>query len=270
MNTNKLTIFSKKIEKYSPEILTGIGVAGMLTSTIMAVKATPKAVHIIDDAKECINQKNEKKCVEDDAGYFEYTTKLPAIEVIKLCWKLYIPSVLTAALSVGCLIGANSTNHKRNAALAAAYSLSENAFSDYRRKVIESLGEGKDKKIFDEVAKEKVEKNPVANREVIITENGQTLCYDIISGRYFNSDIETIRKAENVLNRQLNIDMYVSLNELYYELGLNGIAHGDQIGWNINDGLIELYFTAVMSENNVPCIAINYTNQPRYGFDTFI
>ena len=70
-------------------------------------------------------------------------------------------------------------------------------------KVIEMFGEKKNEAVKDAIAKDKVEKNPVVTREVIITEKGNTLCYDAVSGRYFKGDIEKIKKAECELNRQM-------------------------------------------------------------------
>lgn len=251
MSLNKLAMFSKKLDKYSPEILTGLGIAGMITSTVLAVKSTPKALELIEDAESSTDEK---------------TT---FIDKTRICWKLYLPSISLTVASIGCFIGATSTNNKRKTALAAAYSLSETAFSDYRRKVVETLGENKDRQIQDEIAKEKVEQNPVQSREIIITEKGSTLFYDITSDRYFKSDIELIRKAANVVNRQIVMDGYASLNDLYYEFGLNETRHGADFGWNCNYGLIDVYFTAVMTEDEQPCIAINYRISPRYGFDSF-
>lgn len=38
--------------KHSPEILTGIGIAGLVVTTVMAVRATPKALILIEDRKK--------------------------------------------------------------------------------------------------------------------------------------------------------------------------------------------------------------------------
>lgn len=135
-------------------------------------------------------------------------------------------------------------NARRNAALATAYTLSESALKDYQGKVIEMFGEKKNEAVKDAVAKDKVEKNPVVTREVIITEKGNTLCYDAISGRYFKSDIEKIKKAECELNRQMLDDMYVSLNDFYYEIGLDSVKLGDELGWNVDSGYIDLSFSS--------------------------
>lgn len=233
--------------KHSPEILTGIGIAGMITSTVLAVKATPKALKICEVLKEDI----------------EEPTKM---EYFKATWKCYIPATLTGVTSIACLIGANSVNMKRNAALATAYKLSETALIDYKQKVVETIGERKEKNIREKVAEEQLIKNPVTKSEVIITEKGNTLCYDTISGRYFKSDIDRIKKAENELNRRLMREMYISLNEFYDDLGLSHTSMGDELGWNLDNGLIDLDFSSHIADDGTPCIVINYSIAPNYNY----
>lgn len=237
------------IKKHSPEILTGIGIAGMITTTVMAVRATPKALILIEERKEEIGAE-----------------KLEAMDMVKTTWACYIPAAITGTLSVACLIGASSVNARRNAALATAYTLSESALKDYQGKVIEMFGEKKNEAVKDAVAKDKVEKNPVVTREVIITEKGNTLCYDAISGRYFKSDIEKIKKAECELNRQMLDDMYVSLNDFYYEIGLDSVKLGDELGWNVDSGYIDLSFSSQLASDGTPCLVIDYAVAPRYDY----
>ena len=237
------------IKKHSPEILTGIGIAGMITTTVMAVRATPKALILIEERKEEIGAE-----------------KLEAMDTVKTTWACYIPAAITGTLSVACLIGASSVNARRNAALATAYTLSESALKDYQGKVIEMFGEKKNEAVKDAVAKDKVEKNPVVSREVIITEKGNTLCYDAISGRYFKSDIEKIKKAECELNRQMLDDMYVSLNDFYYEIGLDSVKLGDELGWNVDSGYIDLSFSSQLASDGTPCLVIDYSVAPRYDY----
>lgn len=237
------------IKKHSPEILTGIGIAGMITTTVMAVRATPKALILIEERKEEIGAE-----------------KLEAMDMVKTTWACYIPAAITGTLSVACLIGASSVNARRNAALATAYTLSESALKDYQGKVIEMFGEKKNEAVKDAVAKDKVEKNPVVTREVIITEKGNTLCYDAISGRYFKSDIEKIKKAECELNRQMLDDMYVSLNDFYYEIGLDSVKLGDELGWNVDSGYIDLSFSSQLASDGTPCLVIDYSVAPRYDY----
>lgn len=237
------------IKKHSPEILTGIGIAGMITTTVMAVRATPKALILIEERKEEIGAE-----------------KLEAMDMVKTAWACYIPAAITGTLSVACLIGASSVNARRNAALATAYTLSESALKDYQGKVIEMFGEKKNEAVKDAIAKDKVEKNPVVTREVIITEKGNTLCYDAISGRYFKSDIEKIKKAECELNRQMLDDMYISLNDFYYEIGLDSVKLGDELGWNVDSGYIDLSFSSQLASDGTPCLVIDYSVAPRYDY----
>ena len=116
------------------------------------------------------------------------------------------------------------------------------------------------------MAKETLEKEPVENKEVIITAKGDTLCFDIVSGRYFKSDIDKLKKAENELNRQMRNEMYISLNEFYYEIGLESIKLGDSLGWNIDDGYINLRFSSQLATDGTPCLVIDYEYGPKYDF----
>lgn len=269
MGKSNLTKFVKNtrtmLVKHSPEILTGIGVAGMVTSTILAVKATPKAMQLIE-------QEREYREIDRQNGIDECFApqEISAVDMVKLCWKCYIPATVTGIASIACIIGASSVNARRNAALATAYKLSETALSEYREKVVETIGDKKERLVRDAVAKEKIDKDPVSKNEVIITEKGNTLCYDGISGRYFKSDIDLIKKAVNELNRQMLVDGYVSLNEFYDELGLDHIRLGYDLGWKIDNGLIEIDFSSQLAEDGTPCIVVNYSIAPEYGYSSFV
>lgn len=237
------------LSKHTPEILTGIGIAGTITTTILAVRATPKALRGIKEAER------DKRDL------------LTKTEVVKTCWKYYIPAAVTGVASITCLIGANTMNARRTAALAAAYQLSETALVEYRDKVVETIGEKKEQVIQEKVAKEQINKTPINNSEVYITGKGKTLFLDPLSKRYFRSDIDKIRKVENELNRHMIHDIcgYTSLNEFYDELGLERIDVGDDLGWN-TENLIKLNITPGMTEDEEPCIVVAHYNAPRYGF----
>ena len=236
--------------KHSPEILTGIGVAGMITTTVLAVQATPKALTLINEKKEELDVEN-----------------LTVVETVKTAWSPYVPAVALGIVSTSCIIGASAVNRKRNAALATAYAISEKTLVKYRDKVIETLGEKKEKEVRNKVAQDEINNNPTSNSQVIVTSKGNTLCRDAISGRYFRSDIDKIRKIVNELNRQMVHQNYISLDEFYYELGLDTIKNGSRLGWNLDDGLIELDFSTCLAENDEPCVVIDYTIAPRYEYD---
>lgn len=248
--TNGIKSVKGFVTKHSPEILTGIGITGMIGSTIFAVKATPKAMELLNAKKEKLN-----------------VDSLTIKETIVTAWKPYIPSVALCISSAACLIGATSINTKRQAALATAYTISEKAFTTYRDKVVETIGEKKEKKIRDEIAQDRVNQDNGEKRQIIITPKGQTLCLDTISGRYFRSDLDTIRKAVNELNREMTYQNYISLNKFYYAIGLDSVKDGDYIGWNIDGGLINLDFDACITDTDEPCIVIDYNITPREGFD---
>ena len=257
------TDLGKAARKHSPEILTGIGIAGMLSTTVLAVRATPKALMLIEEKK-----REKKFAVIKDGG----DPDLTRLEVIKVAWKPYIPAAVTGVASIACLVGASSVNARRNAALAAAYALSESTLADYKEKVVETIGEKKAQEVKDAIAKDKVENDPVSRKEVAITDKGETLCYDALSGRYFKSDIEYIRRAVNNLNERLLFDTHISLNEYYDEIGLEEIfPMGENLGWTVdpdsaNKGLIELEFSSQLAEGT-PCLVVGFSNAPRYDYE---
>lgn len=240
------------VSKHSPEILTGLGIAGMVTTTVLAVKATPKALKEIEDYEDTILCDHEK---------------IKPMDAVKITWKHYIPAAITGTVSIACLVGASSVNVRRNAALATAYKLSETALTEYKSKVVETIGEKKERVIKDAIAKDKIEKNPVTQQNVIVTGKGETLCYDELFGRYFTSDIDKLKKIENELNRRMRDEMYISLNEFYYEVGLDGVKAGDDIGWNIDRGYIELDFSSQLSTDGRPCLVVRFSEPPRYDYD---
>lgn len=242
----------KLINKYSPEILVGLGLSGMAMTTFLAVKTTPSAI----DKIKADSRRNH------DGDPYAYTKK----EAIKSAWKFYIPPAITFITSSACIISASAVHKKRNAAIATAYKITESALLEYRDKVIEKFGDKKEKEVRDDISADHVKNNP--SSEVIITENGHTLFYEDISGRYFYSDIEKIRKKINELNKELLSEGSISLNEFYYELGLDGIKIGEEMGWRVDWGLINVDFGATLAKDDTPCITISYNVPPRYGFNS--
>lgn len=250
---NVMASTKRFVNKRSPEILTGLGITGMITTTVLAVRATPKAIQLIDEKKK-----------------EQWVDELSPLEIVKTAWRPYLPAVIIGVTSTACLIGSCSVNARRNAALATAYKLSETAFSEYKDKVVETLGEKKERSVRDKVAEEQVRKNPVSKNEVIVTGNGKTLCFDPISGRYFMCSIEAIKKAENTLNKQMihDINGYVSLNEFYDEIGLSHTSVGNDLGWNTNE-LIDIDFSSQLNDNGEPSVVLDYMVAPNYNYYNF-
>lgn len=270
---NKLSGIAKRVRtlvtRHSPEILTGVGIAGMVSTVIMSVRETPKALMLIEEEKRHQNQKLLEEAKQNDDELCERIDKLRPKEVIIATWRCYIPAVITGGISIACLIGANSVNAKRNTALATAYSLSESAFRDYQSKVVETIGEKKEQEVIDAIAKDKIEANPIDQQSVMIVEgNGSTLCYDSMFGGYFRSDMDSIKKAENQLNKQMRDELYISLNDLYYEIGRKAIGIGNEFGWNMNDGYIDLQFSSLLTEHGTPCLVMSYRTAPRCNYQS--
>lgn len=257
------------LTKNAPTILTMTGITAMASSTYWAVKATPKALALKEKAEV---EKNKK------AGTFKGDRvndwiPLTKVEIVQTCWRCYAPAFITGVLGAACLIGANSMNLRKNAALAAAYALSETNFKEYREKTLEEVGEKKEEKIRNAVAEEKITKNPVNTSTVLETGNGDTLCYDAICGRYFKSSIEKLKSALNELNMELVQDGYVSLNQYYDLIGLPDGMLGDDLGWSINDhhATVQLDLSAQLTkdEAQTPCMVVSFKYGPIYNYDAF-
>lgn len=244
----KIISFSKE---YSPELLIGSGVAAMITSTILAVKATPKAMHQIEDTKE------DK---EDDM--------LRPKDVVKATWKTYLPSVITGVAGVVCIITGTAQNTRKRAALAAVYSMSESTLRQYKDEVRKMVGDEKADELDKQAAKSKMKENAVIidrddSEYIEQTGFGQTLCYDSLSGRYFRSSVNAIDKAVNNFNRLLIGENYATLNDLYNELGISTIELGRILGWRIEDEMCDIQYDGAVDENGQPYIVIYYRNNPQ-------
>ena len=274
MNKQDVSKFFKGIQgtltKHSPEILTGFGIAGMLTTVVLAVKATPKAMELIEEEKERLNEELQLQAKRLHRDEYEPVEELTKLETIKVAWKPYIPAIVTGAVSTACLIGASATNYKRNTALAVAYQATATTLAEYKEQVIETIGEKKERTIREKVAQKKLDKNPEVTKEVIITGSGEVLFVEPVSMRCFTSDIEKVRKAFNDLNYRMVVGMeeYISLSELYDEIGLPRTSVSDDIGWNLGkDGPVEFDFHPTTTSEGKPALMLDYHIAPRRGFE---
>jgi len=245
---SKMRVFA---EDHATEILTGVGVVGMVGSTVLAVKATPKALMLIEDRK-----------------YELETDKLDHLELVKTTWRCYVPATAVGVLSISCLIGSAGVNAKRSAALAAACTLSENAFRTYAEKTLEVVGQEKEHEIREFVGRQKIKDKPMPENtsSLYICEDGESICFEGSSGRYFKTSMNAIERAENAFNKRMLEEMAMSLNDYYYELGLDSVSIGDVIGWDLDDGMIEFKVGSILSDDGKPCIYLEPSIQPRHDF----
>lgn len=244
------TSIANDMETNKPLILTVVGIMGFVATAIEVAFAKPKADKVIEKRHE--NRTKEEKKIEELA------------KDILVAAPVYLPAVATGVASTLCITKSYKVSTERTAAYATAYTITEKKLKDYQSKVIETIGEKKEKAIQDEIAADKIKKNPPSDT-FVINEN-ETLCYDDMSGRYFRSDIEILRQAAARLSQRLYSEMYISLNEFYSEIGLPEIRLGDDLGWNVEDGIIELNFSSTLDDRNRPCLVVSYDISPRFDF----
>lgn len=241
-------------DKHASEILMIVGIGGMWTAGAMVMRATPPALRAIDAAER-------KK-----------GSALTNWETVQTCWKVYAPAVFTAMLSTVCLVGSARASLHRQAAMSAAYAIAENSLKEYQEKTLEVVGEKKEQEIRDKVACAERAQTPVNPVAIVQTGNGNSLCYDHLSGRYFWSSIDGIRKAVNEVNALMNTEGTANLNDFYDALQLSETEMGFNIGWSLaNKGLMDVYFTSDLAReyNNTPCIVVNFKVPPVYNYENY-
>lgn len=236
----------KKVTPHVPDILTATACIGVGATAVMCGKNTLTAHDIL----KAYDEENPDATTKD--------------RVLKAA-PAYIPTIILATATIACIIGARTTSAKQTAALASAYTIATEAAARYRDKVIEVVGEEKAKEVDEKIADEQLKAHPLSEQQPIIVGTGKVLCFDTLSSRYFMSDMETLRKVQNDMNRIILDDMYASLNDFYYRIGLDPMNLGEELGWTI-DSLIDLKFTSRLSDDGQPCLVVNYESVPRSDF----
>jgi len=243
------------LQENASTLLTAGGVVGTVTTAVLACRAGFKAAEVIDEKTE---------------SYLSHTldsegnpATLPLKEKVFLVWPYFIPPVLTGSATIGSIIMANRMSAQKAAALAAAYGLAEGRLNEYKEKIAEKLTPAKEQKLQDELAQERVDKTPGANQIIVV--EGEVLCFDQPTGRYFRSTMESINKAINSTNAEIIHHDYASASYFYEELGLPATTWTDDVGWN-TDQLVDLTISTVMSDDNRPCIAIDFKTLPKLDY----
>lgn len=243
------------LKSHSPAILMGVGCVGMVSTVVLAVRATPKAV--------CLLQQ------EYDPEYPYDGTRLPADLLVKelgpkktieTTWKCYIPATVVGLGSITCLLMSHRLSAGKSAAMASAYSLLERTMDEYQDRVIEQIGKEKNDVIREEVQQAVVEST--GNEEIIPYGNGEILCFESLTGRYFKSNENTIMAAVNDFNRDLIHEFSCTMNDWFYILGLPNVAIGDSLGWT-TDHMLDVDIRTVKAPNGLPALAIDYRYLPR-------
>lgn len=238
----------------SPTVFAGVAIAGIIGTVAMTVKATNKARDTIEEATYKDPDTGEE--IQPD-------TK----ETVILIWKYYVPVVLMTGMTIGSLVISHRIQNKRNVLLAGLYSTSQKALEEYQAKTEEIVGKNKSEKIHEEIASDYLTNNPVNQGSIVATGKGGSLCFDVLSGQYFWSDYDKVRKAVNDFNERLISEDRLSLNEFYSLLGINTNELGDEVGWVAGKG-IDVSYKSRLASDGTPCLVLDYNNPPTWSFRT--
>lgn len=256
---NKIVNFvvglTEKADKNKPAILAGVAVVGVFVTAFSAYKAGIKAKEILDEKKLDLKDVDPKD---------KETKKSIAVETIKEMVPVVAPPVIMGVATAACIISSHNESAKRIALVSAAYNLSETAVKDLNNKMQEVLGDKKTKTIKDAIVKDKLDAdkdNKPSNDVIMMCTDGNVLCKDIYTGRYWPCNAEKIKQAIVKLSSDIQQEMYVELNDLYYEVGLEQIPAGNDLGWHVEDcsrGLLPITLSALLTEDGKPCLCMDY------------
>lgn len=236
-------LIRRNTKEHSPTILSVLAGVGTITTVYLTSKASFAAARLIDET-------------EANGGGPLLDPKERLIERTKLVWKLYIPTAASTVSTIACIGFANRVGANKTLAAQAALNVSQQVYSDYRDKVIEKYGENKDQSIRDSIAEDRVKKGaPPA--DIMIAGPGNVLCCELFTGRFFSSDMETLRRAQNDLNAKLLMHDYVTMSDWYYTIGIGVTTESTQLGWKSNK-LMDLQFSTVLTDDGRPCLAFEY------------
>ena len=245
--------------KNSPAILIGLGIASMATCVYLSVKATPKSTEVWV-AKEY--EVDEAVYYHADTEGYRLKDQVSTAEYAKILFKdftpIWGPVALAAITSIGLFVAANRIQTKRQEMLVVAYTLGEKALTTYQRKVIDTVGNKKHLEVIDKIAEDEMVANPYSADDVINTTYGDHRFYDEWSGRYFLSDINKVRKAENEIIKRLSTEMCLTVNDYYYELGLPPTKSGAIVGWDVNDIMLDVKYSPIFDSEEHPCTSLSY------------
>jgi len=226
------------LKQNAPAILTAVGVVGTATTAYFVGKASFEAADDLDRA------------------YLEDKAQVTTQDKAKLVWKRYIPAAISGTITVTAIVMAAKVGNRQTAAAVSAYAISERAFSTYRDKVVERIGEKKEEALRDEIVQERVHRLPPTS-EVLMLGEGEVLCCELLTMRYFKCDAETLRRAEIEINAEMNSGIYSTLSAFYDLVGLRHTSYSDNHGWD-NAKLMKLTFSSAITENERPCLTFEY------------
>lgn len=242
------------VKKNRAELLTVGSVVTLWGAIYTAYKAGPKAEKFLAEKKK------DREYVDPNDKKARRTVTW---ETIRGMFPIVSVPIMLGGMSTACCIGSHAVSSKKIATLSAAYTLTNTALREHKDKVREVLGEAKAQQVREAISKDHLEKSkqPVDDKDVQITGMGTVLCYDEYTDRYFYSSAEAIGNAIVKISHDLINDMWVSLNDFYQELNLKPCKMGYDLGWSVDHtdrGRIPVYYTAVLTEDNRPCLCVQF------------
>lgn len=255
MNVQRIvTKLGRKFKHASPTLLTWVGAGGVVATSILAVRATPKAMKIIA----------ENTGYNHDGEMYSPSK----MEIVQLTFKCYIPSALVGASTIVCIFGANVLNKKQQASIASIYAMMDQSYQQYRKAANEVYGEDADSQIRAQVAKDVYfSSDGYAVYDPDIDPSDKVLFYDEFSKQYFTSTMAGVINAQYHLNRNWSLQGEVSVNEYYGFLGIDKLKGGDDIGWTYEfaeEGLMRIDFdiSKIEMDDGLECFLISYIHEP--------
>lgn len=240
------------ISEHSPAILAGVAIAGTITAVMLAAKASRRASEALEKAEDDLDEED----IDEDEKPVKRAFKR-FWRAFKITWKIWLPTALAVIVTISAVIGSNTIAHNRLAALSAAYALSESDRIAYREAAKEVVGDEKEldirKRAYEKRAEER--KSSVTEDGYSYTGKGSTRMYDAIGERRFLCDVEEIYAAILRCNNKLNggLEPYLSLNDVYQEIGLRTSYLGSIVGWAAGDEIkldeMSLQFPDLVGDN---------------------
>lgn len=274
-------------KEHSPELLTGIGIAGFIATVILAVKATPEVADSIEYAKENIaydeyvdawNESHQDRkydnmspaCFEEfvnvdyDSGL--YPVKLKFKDIFLLSWRAYLPAAITGVCSTACVIGGISTSLRRTAAMATAAQIAETTLKEYSKKVVEEIGEEKEQKIKEEARKSAVEKVEAENKQTFRSYETRLYCDGYLNKPFYATPVE-LEHIFGELNRIRRESSYISLNDFYSMFHAESCPAGEDFGWSDSDDDVAYYISdSTITYDGRPALIVKFSQNPHEDY----
>lgn len=250
--------------KHAPALLIGVGVVSVVSTAVLAIVASPKAVKVLDDGKDAIDEATED--LESDPEELKQAKREIKKEMAKDLAKIYWKTAANAAIGITAIIFAYRTQKKRTVAIGAAYALAVQELNDWKEtaRELKILNKNNEQKIRDSLVKKKVERaddKAKSNRQqVIFTGNGEDLFIDDWSGQVFKSSVVEVEKAVNEWNNKMLLEDQVTLNDLYFTLGIPEVPAGD-LGFESSHGIVDVMFGSSFV-NGKAYITMGFDRQP--------